>query len=190
MICRDKMVLIQLGRRPAARYSFLPVASIPKGKRMHVNGQDTTADHERFMRRAILLAKIAHSRNNTPVGSVVVLDGEVVSEGIENLPAGSSVTGHAEVLACQMAVDKTGKSLLERARLYTTAEPCFMCSYVIRQCEIALVVYGLETPIVGGITSSLPVLTDTSISGWKPPPGVLGGILREECRQLRAAGHQ
>ena len=153
---------------------------------MHVNGHDTTADHERFMRRSIELAKIAQSRDNAPVGSVVVLDGEVVGEGIENLPAGSSVTGHAEILACQMAVDKTGKRLLDGARLYTTAEPCFMCSYVIRQCGIALVVYGLETPIVGGITSSLPVLTDVSLSGWKPPPRVLGGILRDACRQLKS----
>ena len=153
---------------------------------MTKNDGTHTVNHERFMRRCIELAQIAQSQNNTPVGSVVVLDGDIVDEGIENLPTGDSVVGHAEVLACQKAVDRTGSRLLEGATLYTTAEPCFMCSYIIRQCEIALVVYGLETPNVGGATSAHPILTDTSMSGWKPAPRIVGGVLRRECQQLRS----
>ncbi len=152
---------------------------------MNTNDTAVVAEQERFMRRCIELAKIARNRNNTPVGSVVVIDGEVVGEGIEDLPAGVCVTGHAEILACQAAVDKTGSRLLDGASLYTTAEPCFMCSYVIRQCGISVVVYGVETPDIGGVTSCHPILTDTSISNWIPPPRVLGGILQSECRQLR-----
>jgi tRNA(adenine34) deaminase len=140
--------------------------------------------HERFMRRCIELAQIAQRQHNTPVGSVVVLDGDVVGEGIEDLPAGDSVVGHAEVLACQKAVDHTGSRRLAGATLYTTAEPCFMCSYIIRQCEISLVVYGRDTPGVGGATSSHPILTDTSMLGWKPAPHVIGGVLRRECQHI------
>ncbi len=115
---------------------------------------------------------------------VVVLDGDIVGEGIEDLPAGDSVVGHAEVLACQKAVDHTGSKLLTGATLYTTAEPCFMCSYIIRQCEISLVVYGLDTPSVGGATSSHPILTDTSVSNCKSAPLILGGVLSRECQKL------
>ncbi len=153
---------------------------------MNANDTAALAEHERFMRRCIELAKIAQKRNNTPVGSVVVVDGEVVGEGVEDLPAGILVTGHAEILACQAAVDKTGSPRLDGASLYTTAEPCFMCSYVIRQSGISLVVYGLDTPHVGGVTSSHPILTDTSIPDWKPAPSVLAGILRDECQQLKS----
>ena len=153
---------------------------------MNENEKGEVAKHERFMRRCIELAQIARSRNNTPVGSVVVIGGEVVGEGIEDLPAGNSVTGHAEVLACQMAVNQTGSKRLDDASLYTTAEPCFMCSFVIRQSGIALVVYGLDTPHIGGITSSHPILTDTSVSSWSPAPRVLAGILQSECQQLRS----
>jgi tRNA(adenine34) deaminase len=56
----------------------------------------TRPDHERFMRRCLELAAEARNRGNTPVGSVVVLDGAIIGQGIETLPTGSSITGHAE----------------------------------------------------------------------------------------------
>lgn len=141
-------------------------------------------DHEEHMRRCIVLAKVALSRNNTPVGSLVVRNGDIIGEGIEALPGGDTVTGHAEIIACQAAIDATGQKLLEGATLYTTAEPCFMCSYVIRQCRIALVVYGVATPDIGGITSSHPILIDNGLSAWCSAPRALGGILLDECQQL------
>jgi tRNA(adenine34) deaminase len=52
--------------------------------------------HERFMRRCLDLAVMARDQGNTPVGSVVVLDGEIIGEGAETLPRGSSITGHRE----------------------------------------------------------------------------------------------
>src|SRR5262249_48945581 len=71
--------------------------------------------HERFMRRCLELATVARQQGNTPVGSVVVLDGEIIGEGIEALPIGTSITGHAETLACQAALDATGRRDLARA---------------------------------------------------------------------------
>jgi len=72
------------------------------------------------------------------------LGGKIVGEGVEQLPAGNILTGHAEVLACQQAIETLTVRSLEKAILYTTAEPCFMCSYVIRQCRIAQVVTALR----------------------------------------------
>jgi len=153
-----------------------------------VHEDASVEQHERFMHRCIELAGVARSRGNAPVGSVVVIDGQIVGEGIEDLPAGNSITGHAEILACQSALDRIGIPLLQGATLYTTAEPCFMCSYVIRQCGISLVVYGLATPTIGGVTSSHPILTDPSLSDWSPAPRTLGGVLRSECERLKSTG--
>ena len=122
---------------------------------------------------------------NTPVGSVVVLDGRIVGEGIESLPTGDDITGHAEILACQAAVDKTGSKLLTGATLYSTAEPCFMCSYAIRSATISLVVYGSDTPDIGGVTSAHPILIDDRLSPWRPAPLILNGVLLDECMALR-----
>ncbi|MDG3005213.1 nucleoside deaminase [Paludisphaera mucosa] len=142
-------------------------------------------DHERFMRRCLQLAATARDRGDTPVGGVVALDGVILGEGAETLPTGRSVTGHAEILACQAALDATGRRDLAAAVLYTTAEPCFMCAYVIRQLRISLVVYGLETPAVGGVTSIHPILTDPALDDWRPAPAVIGGVMREECGRLK-----
>jgi len=142
------------------------------------------ADHESFMRRCLELATIARDHGDTPVGSVVVLDGTVVGEGIEALPTGTSITGHAETLACQAALDATGRRDLAGAVLYSTAEPCFMCAYAIRQLRVGLVVYGKDTPVIGASTSAHPILTDPALDGWRPAPEVVGGVLREECERL------
>lgn len=143
-------------------------------------------EHERFMRRCLELVVNAREQGNTSVGSVVVLDGKIIGEGIETLPTGTSITGHAETLARQAALDATGRRDLDGAVLYTTAEPCFMCGYAIRQLRVGLVVYGKATPITGAVTSAHPILTDPALDGWRPAPEVVGGVLREECERLRA----
>ena len=143
-------------------------------------------DHEHFMRRCLELATTAHDQGNTPVGSVVILDGAIIGQGIETLPTGASITGHAETLACQAAIDATGRKDLAGAVLYTTAEPCFMCGYAIRQLRVGLVVYGMDTPVIGAVTSIHPILTDPSLDGWRPAPAVIGGVLLEECQRLKA----
>lgn len=156
-----------------------------KAGNMPGNITSLAVHHEQYMRRCIELARIARDHHNTPVGSLIVLDGAIVGEGIETLPVGNDLTGHAEILACQAAVDHTGSKLLVGATLYSTAEPCFMCSYAIRSASLALVVYGVDTPEIGGVSSTHPILTDTRLSTWGPPPSVLTGILEDECRALR-----
>lgn len=137
------------------------------------------------MRRCLDLAAVARERGDTPVGSLVVLDGQILGEAAETLPTGPSATGHAEVLACQAALDRSGRKDLAGAVLYTSAEPCFMCSFVIRQLRIAQVVYGVETPLIGGITSDHPILTDPALDPWRLSPLVVGGILRDDCERLK-----
>jgi tRNA(adenine34) deaminase len=142
-------------------------------------------DHEHFMRRCLELATMARDHGNAPVGSVDVLDGTMIGEGIEILPTGSSITGHAETLACQAALDATSRRDLAGAILYTTAEPCFMCGYAICQLRIGLVLYRIDTPALWAVTSIHPILTDPALDGWRLAPTVIGGILREECERLK-----
>ena len=101
------------------------------------------------------------------------------------MPTDPSLTGHAEIIACQAALDGSGRKDLAGAALYTTAEPCFMCAYAIRQLRVARVVYGKETPVIGAVTSIHPILTDPGLDGWRPAPDVIAGVLREECEGLK-----
>lgn len=153
---------------------------------MNMSADRETAVYEVFMRRCLELAAVARARGDVPVGSVVVIDGAIVGEASETLPTGRSVAGHAETLACQAALDRSGRDDLAGATLYSTAEPCFMCSFVIRRLRADLVVFGDETPMIGGATSIHPILTDPALDSWRPAPRVVAGVLKDECARIKA----
>ena len=49
--------------------------------------------HESFMQRCVELAAMAREQGNTPVGSVVVLDGAIIGEGIETAASAGRLMG-------------------------------------------------------------------------------------------------
>ena len=49
------------------------------------------------------------------------------------------------------------RDMLGQSTLYTTHEPCIMCSYLIRHHRIPWVVYGVSVQHVGGVTSQYSV---------------------------------
>ena len=140
------------------------------------------------MRRCIVLARIARQRGDAPVGSLIVHDGQVIAEAGERVDSAVDIAGHAEVEAVRRACQTLGTLDLPGCEIYTTAEPCFMCSYAIRQTGISRVVIGTNVPAVGGVTSRYPILTAPDIPGWPAPPAITEGVLREECDALFASG--
>ncbi|MFM9951122.1 MAG: nucleoside deaminase [Saprospiraceae bacterium] len=124
-----------------------------------------------FIKRCEDLAAIASGRQESPVGSVLVLDGQIIGEGIEAGKAKQDITCHAEVEAIREAVKNHGKEL-SAATLYTTHEPCILCSYVIRHHRIGRVVIQHAVAHIGGATSVYPILTAMDIPIWGEPPVV------------------
>jgi tRNA(adenine34) deaminase len=139
-----------------------------------------------YMRRAIELARIAGANGDTPVGSLVVHKGRVISEGFEVVRKRMDISGHAELIAIRNACSALQTLDLSGCTLYTTAEPCFMCSYAVRQTHINKVIIGGPASKAGGISSHHPILRDAQIAGWGEPPDIIAGILQAECLALRA----
>jgi len=139
---------------------------------------------EGFMRQAIRLARVALNRGDTPVGSVVVREGRIIAEGIESVRSEKDFTAHAELRAVQEACRNLMTPDLEGCELYTTAEPCFMCSFVIRSAHVSRVIMGKAVPHIGGVSSKHPILIDAGIPNWPPPPVVVRGVLEKECSEL------
>ena len=142
-------------------------------------------DYENYMRDCIKLAKIAKDRGDSPVGSILVRDGKIISEGIEGVKTYKDITFHAEIEAIRNATKTLGKSDLSDCILITTHEPCIMCSYVIRHHKIKLIIVGLTTGETGGYSSAFPLLLDRTITKWPEPPRIIDGILEQECRDLK-----
>jgi tRNA(adenine34) deaminase len=104
------------------------------------------ADDEKFMRRALELARRAESEGEVPIGAVIVVDGEVVGEGWNRPIASSDPTAHAEIRAMRAAAAQLKNYRLPGATLYVTLEPCDMCLGAMFHARIARAVYGATDP--------------------------------------------
>ncbi|MBO3700621.1 nucleoside deaminase [Roseivirga sp. E12] len=137
-----------------------------------------------FMKRAIELGHDAMKLGNSPVGSVISQYGQVIGEGLELGKTKNDITFHAEIEAIRDALAKLDTNKLPGTTLYTTHEPCLMCSYAIRHYQIEKVVYGLPVQDVGGHTSGFDVLQTTTVAHWGPTPEIIGGFMKTDCSDL------
>jgi tRNA(adenine34) deaminase len=147
----------------------------------------TQAEHEHWMQRCLVLAREAQARGDIPVGALIVADGQLLAEASEQVPSQPDVTAHAELLAVRLACQHLGRADLHGCTIYTTAEPCWMCSYAIREARMSRVVFGTPTPVIGGSTSAYPLLHDATVPFWGTPPLIVPGVLLAECKALRSA---
>ena len=105
----------------------------------------------RFMTRALELAELAVTRGQTPFGAVVVdRDGQLAGEGHNTVRADRDPTAHGEIVAIRAAWRHLGAwQRLAGSTLYTSCEPCLLCSFVITQIGIGRVVFaarGTDVP--------------------------------------------
>lgn len=148
--------------------------------------KDQNNDHEYFMRKCIELALIAKQHGESPVGSVIVKDEKIIASGSEASKLNRDLTFHAEIEAIRRAVALLDTTDLSSCTLYTTHEPCIMCSYVIRHAKINTIVIGITTGETGGVSSAYQLLLDRSIKSWADPPQLVFGVLKKECIELNS----
>ncbi len=133
------------------------------------------------MRRCLELAREASATGDTPVGAVVVRNGDVLAEGVERVKARHDVTAHAEIEAIRAACTRLRALDLSGCTLYTTVEPCVMCAYAIRLARVGVVVSGARSPDAGSAWSGWHVLTTQAFLPARPCPRVVRDVLAEEC---------
>lgn len=146
------------------------------------------AQHERYMRRCIQLARQALASGDSPVGSLIVDGVEVLSEGVEAVRARHDATAHAEVEAIRTACATQRSRDLSGCTLYTSVEPCIMCAYAIRLARISVVVCGARGGDGAQAINGHIVLTDESAAPNSPPPLVIRDVLVDECQSVRDQG--
>jgi tRNA(Arg) A34 adenosine deaminase TadA len=95
-----------------------------------------------FMERAIQLAiESVRSRQGGPFGAVLVKDGDILAEGVNQVTVTNDPTAHAEVLAIRQACRTLGLFELKGCELYTSCEPCPMCLGAIYWTRLSRVYY-------------------------------------------------
>ena len=94
-----------------------------------------------FMQAAIDEARIGLSAGGIPIGSVLVLDGEIVGRGHNQRVQKGSPVLHAEMDCIENAGRLTAADY-RCSVLYTTLSPCDMCSGAILLYKIPVVIVG------------------------------------------------
>jgi len=98
-------------------------------------------DDGSFLRAAIAEARAGRAEGGIPIGSVLVVDGEIVGRGHNRRVQNGSVILHAEMDALENA-GRLAASVYSRATLYSTLSPCDMCSG-------AALLYGIPRVVIG-----------------------------------------
>ena len=137
-----------------------------------------------FMRQAIGLARQAkHVPGASPIGCVIVLDGRIVGEAHNEVALRHDPTAHAEIVAIRRACASLARDDLRGATLYSTLQPCGMCSMASIWTSIGRIVYGAARSDVHRMyfeDRHLDVL-DIIDDAFRNDTTAEGGVLSEEC---------
>ena len=136
---------------------------------------------ELFMRSALQLARQAEAAGEVPVGSVVVVDGEIRGRGFNSPIRLNDPTAHAEILALRDAAARLGNYRLEGATLYATLEPCVMCAGALVAARVGRLVFGARDLRFGGVRSKFAV-ADSELLNHRVE--IVEGMLGGECLEL------
>lgn len=97
--------------------------------------------HDPFLTAAVDEAIAGRDEGGIPIGSVLVVDGEIVGRGHNRRVQNGSVVLHAEMDALENA-GRLSASVYRQAVLYSTLSPCDMCSG-------AALLYGIPRVVIG-----------------------------------------
>jgi tRNA(Arg) A34 adenosine deaminase TadA len=104
------------------------------------------------MARCIELSRIGAAAGELPFGSLVARHGNIVAEAINEIERFTDESRHAEIVAIARARHQLSDEELRACTLYSTVEPCAMCSFCIRSAGIGRVVFALGSPRLGGLS--------------------------------------
>lgn len=96
----------------------------------------------KFMSEAIKEAELAAAKGEVPIGAVVVKGDEIIGRGHNQVEGLHDATAHAEMLAIHQAMAAINDWRLDGCELYTTLEPCAMCTGAMMLCRIEQLIYG------------------------------------------------
>ncbi len=112
----------------------------------NVAAPNLSARDMELLRQSIALSEESKLNGRHPFAAIVADEhGNIVATaGNNSMPPEGNPTQHAELAAAAKAATLLTPEQLAKCTLYTSAEPCCMCSGAIYWCNIGRVVYALS----------------------------------------------
>lgn len=104
-----------------------------------------TPEDEKFLRRAIELAVHARTTGDAPFGSILVGPrGEVLAEDHNTVLSDNDISAHPELKLAKWAARELDTDTAQKTTLYTSCQPCGMCTGAIARSGLGRVVFALS----------------------------------------------
>lgn len=143
--------------------------------------------HEQFIKHSIALAQQARDRGNHPFGALLVKDGEVILTAENTVNTGRDATHHAELNLVSQASQMFDIQTLSESVLYTSTEPCAMCTGAIYWAGIRSVVFGCSNQALLRLSGQgLSISSEVIFASGTDETDVVGPLLEQDALTVHA----
>ncbi|MBC26460.1 MAG: tRNA-specific adenosine deaminase [Rhodospirillaceae bacterium] len=141
------------------------------------------------MRIALCEARKAVSRDEVPVGAVIVdgNTGEIIARAGNRVEELHDPTAHAEIIAIRKACAALGQNRLEGCDIYVTLEPCTMCAGAISLARLRRLYFGAMDIKGGAVENGVKFFEHSTCHHV---PEIYGGIQEPASNKLLKAFFQ
>jgi len=139
----------------------------------------------KIMKLLIQLATDNHQTGDHAVAAAIVRDGEILSTGVTTIVKDNDPTAHAEMNAIRSATSIIASRFLNGCYLYTTYEPCPMCTSAAIWAKLKGIVFGArmidQTP---QCPQRIAIPADMIIRQGTPFLEIVPNFMRKDCINL------
>ncbi len=138
------------------------------------------------MEAALAESKLSIQQGTGPTGCVIVKDNQIIASGHNEQHTQCDPTAHAEMVTIKRLCQAIQHTDLKGYTLYSTLQPCGMCSAACIWANLSTIVYGAGR---GDVSERLfdekhLNLADYVKDSFHPEITIISGVLKEECRKL------
>ena len=140
-----------------------------------------------WMRKAIAVATSkGSSPASSPIGAVIVFGDRLIAAERNQCDELRDATAHAEMMAIRKAGAVIGNGDLRGGTLYSTLQPCGMCTMATIWCKVARVVFGAGREDVHAMYFEARHIDTLAFvaNAYRHDIKIEGGCLRESCAAL------
>jgi guanine deaminase len=100
-------------------------------------------EDRKYLQLAVELSRgYREDQSRWPFGALLVMDGEIAGQGVNQVVELHDPTAHAEVMALRAAGAAVGRHQFQRSVLYSSSEPCPMCLAACYWAAVPRIVFG------------------------------------------------
>jgi tRNA(adenine34) deaminase len=138
-------------------------------------------NYELYMAEAIAEARRGAEEGEEPIGAVAVIDDAMIARDHDRSALSGDPTAHAVLLTLQATARKLGLRRLAEATIFTTHEPCAMCTGALVESRVRALVFAVPDPDRGAAGSVIDLARERALPHQL---SVVSGVRESEARRL------